>query len=71
VFGVTRITADLIESVYFDLTYTFDFFPFSLCANYVNILRNDFTTCKINFHFLAFLSYTKTSGVLEGFILGP
>jgi len=40
VFNVGSMIADLIESVYFDLTYTLDFYYLSICANYVNMIRN-------------------------------
>ena len=39
VFNVASMTTELIEYVYFELTYTFDIFNISICANYVNMLR--------------------------------
>ena len=57
---------DLIELVYFDLTYTLDFFHLSMCANYVNMLRNWFTYTQTPFLFSALFSFKflhKPSGV--------
>jgi hypothetical protein len=39
VFNVASMTTDLIEYVYFELTYKFHIFHLSICANYVNMLR--------------------------------
>ena len=74
-FSVSCMTADLTEFVYFDLTFTFDIFPYSINSNYVNMLRNFFTYVQTSFPFFLlfslFLSYTKSFGVRKGCVFWP
>ena len=70
-FSVASMTTDLIDSVCFDLTFTFDIFSHSMLSNYSQLIYLHANVISIFLVFFLFPSYTRFFCVRKGCIFGP